>query len=340
MKLTKIIVTPGDPSGIGAEIVWKALRLRSASWKKNRSILCIGARKPFDRLGARVILADLNNLTPPQVPGPYVWLLDAPSVLPKKNAGTLLEGFQTGWSVEMATKLIREQKADCLVTGPLNKSRLQKGGYLFQGHTDFLAHLTSTKDVTMMLANSQLKVSLVSVHCGLDQVSKRLTTKSIARAIDQTYLALKNNWGIQKPKIAVLALNPHAGEDGIFGQEEIKLISPTISRAKKKWGAGIHISGPHPADTFFAKYVNENPKMRADAVIAMYHDQGLIPVKMLDFANTVNLTLGLPWVRTSVDHGTAFDIVGKNIADPSSLISAIELAERLVRKRSSKNVRK
>ncbi len=333
MNRTRLIVTPGDPKGIGPEIVWKALRIHHSRWIKNHDLLCIGARAPFERLKAKVIVADPKNLVAPRSSKPFVWLLEAPTDLPKKNTRALLDGFQVGWSIETATQLIESKNAHGLVTGPLHKERLQKGGYPFQGHTDFLAHLTKVPELTMMLANAQLKVSLVTVHCGVDQISKKLTARSLSRAINHTITALKNDWGIKKPKIAILALNPHAGEAGIFGQEEIKVIAPEIKRQQKTWGARVSFSGPHPADTFFAKYVNENPKTRADAVIAIYHDQGLIPVKMLDFANTVNLSLGLPWVRTSVDHGTAFDIAGKNLADPSSFIAAVDLANTLVRKK-------
>lgn len=329
------LVTPGDPKGIGPEIVWKAIRSHHSTWKKTNPILCVGARAPFDRLKATVIIADPKDLTPPKSAKPFVWLLPAPTHLPKTHSKKLLAGFQAGWSIEKAASLIQERKATALITGPIHKERLQLGGYLFQGHTDFLAHLTETKELTMMLANSQLRVSLVTVHCGLGQVSVRLTRSALARAITHTENALRSHWGIKKPTIAVLALNPHAGESGIFGQEEIQVITPEILRRNKIRKNSV--TGPHPADTFFANYIHQKSKKRPDAVIAMYHDQGLIPVKMLDFAHTVNISLGLPWVRTSVDHGTAFDIAGKNLADPSSFISAVEVARQMVKKSRKKN---
>jgi 4-hydroxythreonine-4-phosphate dehydrogenase len=179
----------------------------------------------------------------------------------------------------------------------------------------------------MMLANDQLRVSLVTIHLALKDVARAITEKEIRRAVMQTDQALRDGWGIRKPRIAVTGLNPHCGEQGLFGKEEIRVIAPAIRRLQAQ---GLAVSGPHPADTFFAQQIALPSAERCDAVVCMYHDQGLIPVKLLDFSRTVNVTLGLPIIRTSVDHGVGFDIAGKNQADPSSLEAAIQLATEMV----------
>ncbi len=334
MSGLKIAVTPGDPAGIGPEVVWKSIRGNHAKWRKT-PLLCIGARAPFDQLGARVILADPGNLSPPKEKRPHVWLLEAPV---SSDPEVLLEGYQAGWSIETATALVRSGECAALVTGPIHKERLNRGGYSYSGHTDFLAALCSSASekktiaVTMMLANDILRVSLVTTHCSLSSVPKNLSRENVTRAIDQTITALHKWWGVRKPKISVCALNPHAGEAGLFGREEIDLLLPAIKALRAKWGSRVVLSDPLPADTLFANHVAAKPKDRADAVVAMYHDQGLIPVKLIDFPHTVNVTLGLPIIRTSVDHGTGFDIAGKNRADPRSFISATNLALKLIRK--------
>ncbi|HAR44431.1 MAG TPA: 4-hydroxythreonine-4-phosphate dehydrogenase PdxA [Bdellovibrionales bacterium] len=321
-----IIITPGDPDGIGPEIVWKTLKKRFESDRAD--FLCIGARKPFDALGAPVretSFAELSSGVRPHRSG--VWLLPAPKNSPR-GSGLLLPGIQSGWSIDAAVKLVRSRIATALVTGPIHKERLQKGGYLFPGHTEMLAELCGVPEVTMMLANEQLRVSLVTTHIGYAAVSKALTPDRIRRTVEHTFSHLQNWWGIKKPKIAVAALNPHAGEGGLFGSEEIRVIGPTVRRLQKSFGKRCELRGPLPADTLFAKHMSDK-KSCFDAVVCMYHDQGLIPVKLLDFPRTVNITLGLPIIRTSVDHGVGFDIAGKGVADPSSLQSAISLAIRL-----------
>jgi 4-hydroxythreonine-4-phosphate dehydrogenase len=328
-----LAVTPGDPEGIGPEITWKILR-KNFSRKSGAQLLCVGAIAPFKKLGAPIIEATLIDgmlSKPPKRRGPFVWILPAPTRAP---TGKLLPGFQSGWSIQKAVELIHGEHVHALVTGPISKSRLQKGGFPFEGHTELLAHLCKRKPkaVTMMLANDLLRVSLVTIHIGLKDVSKAVTEKEIRRAVLQTEESLKKWWGIRKPRIAVTGLNPHSGEMGIFGSEEIEVIEPAIRRLRTE---GIAVSGPHPADTFFAKQLAAPKGERCDAVVCMYHDQGLIPVKLLDFRRTVNVTLGLPLVRTSVDHGVGFDIAGKNRADPSSLEAAIQLATEIVRKKET-----
>jgi 4-hydroxythreonine-4-phosphate dehydrogenase len=235
---------------------------------------------------------------------------------------------------------VRAGIADALVTGPISKERLQKGGFQYPGHTEFLAALASDEParpvpVTMMLANDKLRVSLVTIHVALSQVSRKISAEEVRRAIFQTAEFLNERLGIKKPRIAVTALNPHAGESGLFGDEDQKIIAPELERIQSE-NLQLEVSGPHPADTLFAKHIALPKKLRYDAVVCMYHDQGLVPVKLLDFKRTVNITLGLPFLRTSVDHGVGFDIAGKGIADPSSMQSAIELAARITGRTSGK----
>jgi 4-hydroxythreonine-4-phosphate dehydrogenase len=335
MKSIKLAVTPGDPNGIGPEVVWKAIRKNHKKWKSG-SLLCVGARKPFDDLGANVIIADPETFAPPKEARPHVWLLEAPVT---SQPNLLLPGYQVGWSIETATELVRSGLCSALVTGPIHKERLNQGGYAFSGHTDFLASLCADAqtekplDVTMMLANDTLRVSLVTTHCSLNSVSGRLNQSNISRAVSQTIQALRDNWGIKKPKISICALNPHAGEGGMFGNEEKDLLIPALQLLRKKWKTLASISDPIPADTLFANHIAAKSSDRADAVVCMYHDQGLIPVKLVDFPRTVNITLGLPIIRTSVDHGTGFDIAGKNLADYRSFESATNLALALIKKR-------
>jgi 4-phospho-D-threonate 3-dehydrogenase / 4-phospho-D-erythronate 3-dehydrogenase len=325
LKKLILAVTPGDPEGVGPEIVWETIRRQSYQFKK-ATLLCVGAKEPFRRMGARIIDADPATLTPPKEPRPHVWLLPAPT-----RSENFLPGFQSGWAIEAATALIKKGRAQALVTGPISKERLQRGGYHYCGHTDFLASLCGTKEVTMMLANKSLRISLVTTHIALKDVPKSLTQQTIKRCILHTADHLRGWWGIRHPRIAVAALNPHAGESGLFGKEEIQLIAPTLEDLRTR--GEFDLLGPLPADTLFAKHILSPKKERFDAVVCMYHDQGLIPVKLLDFPRTVNVTLGLPIVRTSVDHGTGFDIAGKGVADPSSLQSAIQMAIDISEKR-------
>lgn len=327
MKKPILVLTPGDPDGVGPEITWKVIKSGKFN---NIGILCVGAKAPFKKLRAPVVEFDplTESLVPPHRKGPFVWLMPAPEIAPP---GAFLEGFQAGWSIEQAARLVLNGAAAALVTGPIHKDRLQRGGYLFAGHTEFLAALCETKDVTMMLINDALRISLVTIHLSLRDVPQAISREKIRRAVTQTAEGLRSFWGIRRPRIAVAALNPHGGESGLFGREEVDLIEPEIHSLQQKGGNHFEVFGPFPSDTLFAKHVLATPKRRFDAIVAMYHDQGLIPVKLLDFHKTVNVTLGLPMIRTSVDHGVGFDIAGQGIANPSSLHAAIELAISMVK---------
>ena len=225
--------------------------------------------------------------------------------------------------IDKALELLNCHEADALVTAPVNKSCIRSAGFKeFEGHTEYLAQKTGSKDFAMMFVGKRLKITLCSRHIALRLVARAITEDVIYRTIMLTHECLKKSFGIKDPKIAVAGLNPHAGDSGLFGDEEEKVIIPAIRKAS----TGIkNIYGPFPADVVFY----ETLKGKFDAVVAMYHDQALAPFKTLYFNDGVNMTMGLPFVRTSPDHGTAFDIAGKGIADPTSMKEAILLACRL-----------
>jgi 4-hydroxythreonine-4-phosphate dehydrogenase len=214
-----------------------------------------------------------------------------------------------------------------MVTCPISKILMHQAGHRFNGHTQLLAHLTNTDDYVMMLAGKRLRVVLVTIHCAFKEVLANLDEKKILKTIIITSKALEKDFGIKKPRLAVAAINPHAGEGGLFGAEEMKIIRPAIEKAKLE---GTEVEGPLAADTLFYRAASGE----FDAVVAMYHDQGLIPLKLLHFSDAVNITLGLPIIRTSVDHGTAYDIAGKGIADSSSLKAAIRMAVNITENRA------
>ncbi|MBP7653013.1 4-hydroxythreonine-4-phosphate dehydrogenase PdxA [Candidatus Dependentiae bacterium] len=212
-----------------------------------------------------------------------------------------------------------KKNVSAIVTCPINKDALHKAGSLFPGHTELLGHLTGSKNFGMMLVGKYLRVLLVTTHIGIKKVPEKISVDSVFKTIMLADTSLKSDFAVKKPKIAVLSLNPHCGENGLFGQEEIKYIKPAVDLAKKK-----HVSaeGPFSPDTLFPKVKNN-----FDCVVCMYHDQGLIPLKLISFGTGVNITIGLPITRTSVDHGTAYDIVGKNKAHYTSLTEAVRHAK-------------
>ena len=226
-------------------------------------------------------------------------------------------------AIVQAVDAARAGTIDAIATAPVNKEAFRLAGLPWNGHTDLLAHLTGAKHVAMMFYSDALRVVLATVHIALAEVPHALTTASLAATIDLTARELPR-FGIARPRIAVAGLNPHAGEHGLFGREEETIMAPAIEAGRAR---GIDVAGPFPADTIFVRA----RRGEFDVVIACYHDQGLIPVKLVAFGQAVNVTLGLPIIRTSVDHGTAFDIAGKGIADPQSMIAAVRLAARLAR---------
>jgi 4-hydroxythreonine-4-phosphate dehydrogenase len=205
-----------------------------------------------------------------------------------------------------------------ITTAPISKQAINQAGYNYPGHTELLAELTKAKDYAMMLVGGKLRVVLVTIHCALSQVPARINKTQVLRVIRLVHHCLPR-WGVSRPRIAVAGLNPHAGEDGLLGREEQEQIRPAVKEAKK---LGIAVRGPLPADSLFYRALEDE----FDVVVAMYHDQGLIPLKMTAPRQAVNVSLGLPIVRTSVGHGCAWDIAGKGVADPASLIAALKLA--------------
>lgn len=220
--------------------------------------------------------------------------------------------------IEEALKLVLSDRVAAIVTCPLNKASLRMAGIPFTGHTEMLAHFGGVTDFVMMMANQEMRVSLVTIHIPLKEVAPSLSVDRIFKTISITDASLKDRFNVAKPVIKVCGLNPHAGEQGTIGSEE-ELIEEALLMARS---AGIDAKGPFPADTVFHR-------RDCDAFVAMYHDQGLIPVKTIDFERTVNITLGLPFIRTSPGHGTGFDIAGIGVANPSGLISAYDMAEQM-----------
>jgi 4-hydroxythreonine-4-phosphate dehydrogenase len=322
MKPRPLALTSGEPSGIGPEIAVKARRI-------------LGHDVPF------FLLADPGHLpegAPATIIGDPDQVADVPPfslpVLPHAFAAPAVPGQPSPDNargvidvIARAVGLVQEGRAAGVVTNPISKLALKQGaGFVFPGHTEYLAHLAGDVPVAMMLASPELRVVPVSIHVPLAEVPSRITAAAIEQAIRLTHAGLAQDFGIDRPRIAVTGLNPHAGEGGAIGHEEIEVIGPLVRRMA---GDGMAVSGPWPADTLFHALARQ----RYDAVVAMYHDQALIPIKTLSFDQGVNVTLGLPFVRTSPDHGTAFDIAGKGIADPGSLVAALRLAHDIARRR-------
>jgi len=251
----------------------------------------------------------------PIVYGPPAEGAFAPGVL---SAAAGRAGYE---ALVHAVRDVQAGRADALATAPVNKAAWRLAGLPWSGHTDLLAHLTGARHVAMMFESEALRVVLATIHIPLAEVPRALTRPSLEATIELTARELPR-FGVAAPRIAVAGMNPHAGEHGLFGREEEDVIAPSIAACRSR---GIDVSGPYPGDTVFLRA----RRGEFDAVIACYHDQGLIPVKLLAFGRAVNVTLGLPFIRTSVDHGTAFDIAGKGMADAESLVAAVLLAARL-----------
>lgn len=314
----KIVITMGDPSGIGPEVAVKALASRKIS--RLADFLLIGDRMVVEgacrisgvRLGPGVGLIDLGNVSGRD----FSYGVSRPSY-----------GRASIEYLDAAIDIIKSGGANALVTGPVNKASVISGGLAgFEGHTEYLAGHTGSKNVVMMFVGKKFKAVLVTRHIPFAEVPGKISKDSILSVIMTTHLYLKKFFGMRGPRIGVAGLNPHAGENGIFGKEEIRKIIPAIKAAGKRIKG---VTGPISPDVIF----HDAYRGRYDAVVALYHDQALIPFKLLYFRDGVNLSLGLPFVRTSPDHGTAFDIAGKGIADPVSMEEAIRLACRLAGKK-------
>jgi 4-hydroxythreonine-4-phosphate dehydrogenase len=312
--MLRIAVTMGDPAGIGGELIMKSLDLLTRSSIPvivgDQSVLRASTPDPksFPLLKAfkaaspgEAELIDLGLVEDP------VFGVSRPQF-----------GLASYHYITKALELISRGEASAIVTCPINKASVHSAGVPFPGHTEMLAHFSGVTDYVMMMANGEMKVSLVTIHIPLKEVPPAITVERVLKTISVTDASLRRSFGVEHPFLKVCGLNPHAGEKGIMGDEEA-IIEEAIALAR---AAGIHAEGPFPADTLFHK-------RDCDAFVAMYHDQGLIPVKTLDFGGTVNITLGLPFPRTSPGHGTGFDIAGKGIADPSGLVAAYRMAEEM-----------
>ncbi len=329
-------ITMGDPSGVSPEIILKALsdkeiyRICVPLVIGDKNILSIVKERIFRDIPIRIRVVE----RPEQAEGKE-GILDLISLsnlhkytpgIPYVEAGKAMVSY-----IEYAVRLALENRIGAVVTCPINKYLMHKAGFNYDGHTPLIADLTNTKDYVMMLAGERLKVSLVTIHVALRDVPDLIMEENVYKTIIITAESLLRDFGVSSPRIAVSALNPHAGEEGLFGNEE-KIISEAIKEAKKemkKRGYNLSIEGPFPPDTIYYRAA----KGEFDAVVSMYHDQGLIPLKLLHFSDAVNITLGLPIVRTSVDHGTAYDIAGKGVADETSLKSAIRMAVMIAKNR-------
>jgi 4-hydroxythreonine-4-phosphate dehydrogenase len=315
-------ITMGCPAGIGPEIILRYFADRS--WSQNIQPIVIGDIGILEKCAEDLALPAHCHEWQPDLPVPDEGIpVYNVSTLPLREhvwgAPSLDSAKSMAHYIETAVDLILACKIDGMTTCPISKSSLQQAGYTYPGHTEMLVDLTQADKYTMMMAGDTLKVTLMTIHCSLASVPAKLTTTGILDLIRITDNALRVDFGIKTPRIAVAGLNPHSSEDGLFGLEERDIILPAIERAQAET---INVQGPFPPDTVFFKAAAG----QFDGVVCMYHDQGLIPFKLLHFKDGVNVTLGLPIIRTSVDHGTAYDIAGKGQADASSLAAAVHMA--------------
>lgn len=323
MTSAPVALTCGEPAGVGPE-------LSARAWAELRGDLpffLIGdpthlpAGTPVAEISDPAEAVEASQSALPVLPHPF----PAPAKPGQPNPANAQAVIDT---IARGVALTRSGAACALCTAPINKRALKDGaGFPYPGHTEYLAALCNTDRVVMMLAGPQLRVVPATIHIALSKVPTALTADLLEDTIRVTHQGLIRDFGITAPRLAVAGLNPHAGEGGVMGSEDQTLIAPVIQHLKRE---GISITGPLPADTMF----HAAARAHYDAAICMYHDQALIPIKTLDFDRGVNVTLGLPIIRTSPDHGTAFDIAGKGIANPTSLIEALRLADKMAKARA------
>lgn len=333
--MSPLALTLGDPAGIGPEIVFKAWSQLRAS---GPAFVVVGDFQALASASGSNMHMVRRVTTPKQgaeVFGQALPVLDIPlrSPVVAGHPSSAVAPAIIQW-IETAVGLALSGAVSGLVTAPIAKAPLYEAGFQFPGHTEFLGELTASANYQgargpiMMLAVEGLRTTLVTVHEPLSKVGGLLSVDKIVNAGMVTAQALRSDFGIAAPRLAVAGFNPHAGEDGSIGREDVEIIAPAVATLRK---LGIDAKGPTPADSLF----HEAARAKFDAVVCMYHDQALIPVKMLDFWGGVNLTLGLPIVRTSPDHGTAFDIAGRGLARPDSLIAAIRMAHDIAERRAA-----
>ena len=320
--MTKIAVSSGDPAGIGPDICIKAFgNKKILSYKPivfgNIDLFIERAKQINQEINIREYKGEEED----SISNDFLWMVDKPigvdisSSKPNpKSADYIINIFE-----ESVNKTISKE-FDAIVTCPINKEIINEGGIPFTGHTEELAKLGKTNKVVMMLANQKIKIALASTHIPLNEVSDFINKGHIEEVVEIIHTSLRDYWNANDPIIKVLGINPHAGDGGYIGKEEKEVISPALQNLKEK---GINTIGPISADTAF---IEKDGTKKADAFLAMFHDQGLPVIKTMGFGETVNITLGLPFIRTSVDHGTAYDKAGLGSADESSLIAAMEMA--------------
>lgn len=318
--MIRLAITPGEPAGIGPDLIIKLAQRPNAAELvvyADPELLLARARE----LNLPLRLRQLSTEIPPYplaageltIRPIELGIPARPGILDSRNAPYVLETLSTALA-DCQANVCR-----ALVTGPVHKGIINDAGIPFTGHTEFLAEKTHTPKVVMMLATEGLRVALATTHLPLSQVPAQITRAGLTETINILHTDLQQKFGLQAPRILVCGLNPHAGENGHLGMEEIQVIEPVVAQLRS---LGMHIEGPLPADTLFTpKYLK-----RCDAVLAMYHDQGLPVLKYIGFGKAVNITLGLPIIRTSVDHGTALDLAGTGLASTGSLIEAITTA--------------
>lgn len=312
-------ITMGDINGIGPEVIIKALE--NSKITQHLTPIIYGSAKVLSFYRKQLNHNNFNFSPINDLSKPYhrkVNVLNCWEEIAEINPGqdNATGGKYAFKSLEAATKDLKDGKISALVTAPINKLNIQNEDFKFAGHTEYLAEKAGSKESLMFMISDSMRVGVLTGHIPLKDVAASVTKESIIKKLKLMSKSLKQDFGIQKPKIAVLGLNPHAGEEGLLGKEEIEIIRPAIEEFKSK---GQIVMGPYPADGFFGS--GEHHKF--DAVLAMYHDQGLIPFKSLTFSTGVNFTAGLPFVRTSPDHGTAYAIAGKGQADEGSMRTAI-----------------
>ena len=314
----KFGISLGDPSGISPEIF-----LKSIDSLKNGIFILYGSKsilkKTSKLLNLNFSVKEINSPEEAKKEGIYLINIDDKDYeigKPSKETGKASIDY-----LQKAVEDVLNKKIDAVVTLPISKEYIMEAGFKYAGHTDYLAEVSKTKEYLMVLLCKKLKVALVTTHIPLKDVPENITKGKIISKTNLLWKELKEKFKIKNPKIAVLGLNPHAGDGGNIGTEEIEIINPAVEILKEK---RINVTYALSADTAFNRY------KEFDAYLAMYHDQGLIPLKLLCFKKAVNITLGLPFIRTSPDHGTGYDIAGKGIADPSSFLEAVKLAQKLV----------
>lgn len=325
MTIAPIALSCGEPAGVGPEVAAKAWAELKESLPffvigDPAHIRCHAADTPIVSISAPSEASDAAGTGLPVL----VREFDGP-LTPGQPNSDHAQGVID--AIALGVELSRSGAARALCTAPIHKKALKDGaGFAFPGHTEYLAHLGGNVPVVMMLACPELRVVPATIHIALRDVAEALTPTLLEEVIRVTHRGLQRDFGIPVPRLAVAGLNPHAGEGGAIGDEELRWISPLLDRLR---GDGLDLRGPLSADTMF----HAAARAGYDAAIAMYHDQALIPIKTVDFAGGVNVTLGLPFIRTSPDHGTALDIAGQNRADPTSLIAALRMADDMARRR-------